>query len=101
MYLTENSTVEGNTIVREAYASESGDEAIIKLPVGGSYTLAVLAVNYSEAYMTTCQVDLTEAVEGYEIPVALAADEGWITHEIPMSEAGELHLCAESGLRTL
>lgn len=77
---------EGNTIVREAYASEYGEESIIKLPIGDGYTLAVLAVDYSMAYLTTCTVDLTAAADGDEVLVSLAADDSWIAHQIPWPE---------------
>ncbi len=76
---------EGNDIVREAYTSESRDEAIIKLPIGNSYTLTVLALDYSTAYLTTCTVDLTGAADGDEVSVSTAADDGWFSHQIPWS----------------
>jgi len=80
---------EGNTIVREAYPSEYGDESIIKLPIGETYFLAVMALDYSTAYLTSCAVDLTETVDGEEVPVSLTADDSWIVHEIPMPEYEE------------
>lgn len=76
---------EGNAIVREAYASESRDEAIIKLPIGDSYTLTVLALDYSTAYLTTCTVDLTAAADGDEVSVSTTADDSWAAHQIPWS----------------
>lgn len=76
---------EGNDIVREAYASESRDEAIIKLPIGDNYTLTVLALDYSTAYLTTCTVDLTAATEGDEVSVSTTADDNWASHQIPWS----------------
>ena len=76
---------EGNTIVREAYSASYGQEALIKLPIGQSYTLAVLAVDYSQAYMTTCQVDLSQAADGEEVQLTVSADT-WTTHEIPAFE---------------
>jgi len=76
---------EGNAIVREAYTSESRDEAIIKLPVGESYTLTVLALDYSTAYLTTCTVDLTAAADGDEVSVSASADDSWAAHQIPWS----------------
>ena len=82
---------EGNTIVREAYASEYGEEAIIKLPIGGSYALTVLAVDYSAAYMTTCTVDLTGAADGDEVSVSVTADDSWVSHQIPWSENDEVY----------
>jgi len=80
---------EGNAIVREAYASESRDEAIIKLPIGESYTLTVLALDYSAAYLTTCTVDLSAAADGDEVSVSVTSDDSWIAHEIPWSENDE------------
>jgi len=77
---------EGNSVVREAYSSEGGNEAIIKLPIGEIYALAVVAVDYSTAYMTVCEADLTAAAAGDEVLISLAADDSWITHEIPMPE---------------
>ena len=82
---------EGNAIVREAYASESRDEAIIKLPIGGTYTLAVLALDYSTAYLTTCTVDLTAAADGDEVSVSVTADDSWVSHQIPWSENDEVY----------
>ncbi|MBQ9779359.1 MAG: S8 family serine peptidase, partial [Clostridia bacterium] len=76
---------EGNDIVREAYTSESRDEAIIKLPIGNSYTLTVLALDYSTAYLTTCTVDLTGAADGDEVSVSTTADDSWVSHQIPWS----------------
>ena len=80
---------EGNAIVREAYASESRDEAIIKLPIGESYTLTVLALDYSAAYLTTCTVDLSAAADGDEVSVSVTSDDSWIAHQIPWSENDE------------
>ena len=82
---------EGNAIVREAYASESNKEAIIKLPIGETYSLAVMALDYSIAYMTTCQVDLTAAADGDEVSVSVTADDSWISHQIPWSENDEVY----------
>lgn len=79
------------TIVREAYASESRDEAIIKLPIGGTYTLTVLALDYSTAYLTTCTVDLTAAADGDEVTVTVTADDSWVSHQIPWSENDEVY----------
>ena len=73
---------EGKEIVREAYVSEYGDEAVIKLPIGESYTLAVLAVDYSTVYLTVCQADLTGAADGDEVLIALETDGSWITHTV-------------------
>ena len=81
----------GNAIVREAYASESRDEAIIKLPIGGTYTLTVLALDYSTAYLTTCTVDLTAAADGDEVSVSVTADDSWVSHQIPWSENDEVY----------
>lgn len=77
---------EGNTIVRESYSANYGEAALIKLPIGQSYTLAVLATDYYQAYMATCQVDLTQAADGDSVFLTVTADDTWQTHQIPLDE---------------
>lgn len=73
---------DGNNVVRESYNDQYGEMAILNLPIGEKYTVAVMGVDYSIGYMTKCDIDLTETAEDEEVTVKITPDESWIAHTL-------------------